>query len=516
MTDRLPFARSASEPPESSSGASSSPSRRTVVGAALWSVPAITLVASTPALALSGTYAVDIAAPTGVLPASGSTPLTVTIASGGAPAAGVPVSLTGPSGAQFGGAAGVTDANGVYATTIDLATPWTTPGSSAMVTALVGGESTTRVFTVYGANLLVGGNNSGGQLGLGSASGPIGAMRQTSLVFPSPVVDARGSGYPGGNGMFTLALLADGSVWATGQNQNGTLGDGTTTSRATWAKVPGLPSIVSIAAMGTSSYAIDTVGDVWAWGGTDGYQLGESASGSRATPARIPSFGGASRVYGAMFTARLSRKNDGTWWGWGGNGNGELADGTFTSRSSPVRVTALDGFTDVADGFGAGFVGLRSDGSVWAWGRNNYGQLCDGTTTSSAVPKQIPGLTDVTAIAGTTGLYWDGFGATGYALKTDGTLWAWGRNDDLQIDSTRADVLSPVQIASDVVTMTASQGGVFALKSNGSVWNRGAQLAWNIGRTNGTSFTLPRAASILRGATSGQGGAQAVYMVTAP
>jgi hypothetical protein len=479
-------------------------------------VPAIALVASTPASAVSNTYSVEIAVSSGVLPASGSVPLSVTVTSASTPAAGVAVSLAGPSGAQFAEATGVTDANGVYTTSIDLAKPWTTPGSSAMVTALVGGESTTRVFIVYGANLLVGGNNSAGQLGLGWASGPIGAMRQTSLVFPSPVVDARGSGYPGSNAMFTLVLLADGSVWATGQNQNGTLGDGTTTSRTTWAKVPGLPPIVSIAAMGTSSYAIDTDGDVWAWGSTDSYQLGESASGSRATPARIPSFDGASRVYGAMFTARLSRKSDGTWWGWGGNGNGELADGTFTSRSSPVRVTALDGFTDVADGFGAGFAGLRSDGTVWAWGRNTYGQLCDGTTTSSAVPKQIPGLADITAIVGTTGLNWDGFGATGYALKTDGTLWAWGRNDDLQVDSTRKDIVSPVQIAGDVVTMTASQGGIFALKSDGSVWNRGAQLAWNSGRTNSSSLPLPHTVGTLRGATSGQGGAQAVYMITTP
>jgi alpha-tubulin suppressor-like RCC1 family protein len=63
---------------------------------------------------------------------------------------------------------------------------------------------------------------------------------------------------------------------------------------------------------------------------------------------------------------------------------------------------------------------LRSDGTVWAWGYNGYGQLGDGTTTDSSVPVQVSGLSGVTAIAGG--------GDSGYALRLDGTVWAWGYN----------------------------------------------------------------------------------------
>ena len=86
-------------------------------------------------------------------------------------------------------------------------------------------------------------------------------------------------------------------------------------------------------------------------------------------------------------------------WAWGGNWNGELGDGTTTDRLSPVQVSGLTEVTAIAGGRWGHSLALKSDGTVWAWGYNQYGQLGDGTTTSRSIPVQVSGLTGVTAIA---------------------------------------------------------------------------------------------------------------------
>src|SRR5664279_5468887 len=111
---------------------------------------------------------------------------------------------------------------------------------------------------------------------------------------------------------------------------------------------------------------------------------------------------------------------DGTVWAWGYNGSGGLGNGTTANSGTPVQVAGLTGVTAVAGGYSAGYA-LRGDGTVWAWGWNYYGQLGNGTTTDSSTPVQVAGPAGVTAIAG-------GRGGTGYALRRDGTVWAWGSN----------------------------------------------------------------------------------------
>lgn len=213
----------------------------------------------------------------------------------------------------------------------------------------------------------------------------------------------------------------------------------------------------------------------------------------------------------------LAVKRDGTVWAWGQNGRGQLGDGTTTSRSTPAQVSGLAGIVAVAAGSGWGSehsLALESDGTVWAWGANTWGQLGDGTLTNRLTPVQVSGL--IRAVGITAGDAWslvvkdDGtvwewpakggrqwgegsipvmvsgitataadaggcyyYGQHSLALRPDGTLWSWGDNSYTQLgDGTAAYRLTPVQVAglTGVVAVGAGWSHSLALTRDGTVW----------------------------------------------
>lgn len=114
----------------------------------------------------------------------------------------------------------------------------------------------------------------------------------------------------------------------------------------------------------------------------------------------------------------LALKENKTVWAWGRNHWGQLGDGTTTDRNRPVRVKGLSNVSAIAAVNHTSFALI--EGSVWAWGSNTSGQMGDGTTTNRILPYKIPNLDSVTAISGADG--------AGFALKSDGSVWAWGSN----------------------------------------------------------------------------------------
>ena len=170
--------------------------------------------------------------------------------------------------------------------------------------------------------------------------------------------------------------------------------------------------------------------------------------------------------------------------GWGYNGQGQLGDGTITSRSGYGDIRVGNDVVQVAAGSGHGLA-LRSDGTVWTWGFNGAGELGDGTTTSRSTPVQVTGLTGVTQVA-----------ASGYfslALRSDGTVWAWGDNRAGQLGrgTTGNHGVTPARVTglARVTKISAGDGFVLALRSDGTVraWgdNRRGQLG------NGTMASSP-------------------------
>jgi YD repeat-containing protein len=232
-------------------------------------------------------------------------------------------------------------------------------------------------------------------------------------------VDAIAAGF-----QFSLALKRDGTVWASGNNSYGQLGNGTfagsiNKSIAAPAPVKGLTGVVAIAAGWRHGLALKADGSVWAWGYNGNGELGcTTFQKSIATPVRVMVRVGTDEpaqyspltgvvAIAAGYEHSLALKADGSVWAWGYNGNGELGNGKFTgdfndSVAYAVHVTSTEtgGFlTSVSAVACGGYhnLALKSDGTVWVWGDNVLGQLGNGAFTTAApfgiaTPAQLPGL----------------------------------------------------------------------------------------------------------------------------
>ena len=216
-------------------------------------------------------------------------------------------------------------------------------------------------------------------------------------------------------------------------------------------------------------------------------QAGELASLSTSVTTSAPD-----NLSGGGYQS-VALKADGTVWTWGDNRDGDLGNGTTTNSATPVQVSGLSGAIAVVGG-GYHSAALRSDGTVWAWGDNAYGQLGNGTTTNSLTPVQVSSLTGVTAIAAGD--------AHTLALKSDGTVWAWGVNANGELgNGTTTNSSTPVQVSglTGVVQVAAGAYTSFALKSDGTVWAWGDNAYGQLGNGSTNDSSVPVQVSGLTG-----------------
>jgi len=301
----------------------------------------------------------------------------------------------------------------------------------------------------------------------------------------------------------TLVVMADGTVMACGQNDYGQIGDGTSgNARYALVETVGLSGVTNIAGGGSHTVALKSDGTVRTWGQNWYGQLGDNSGTDRSSPVAVSGLTGAVAV-DAGSSHSVALKSNGSVWAWGNNSAGQLGDGTTTTRWTPVQVS---GFSSGVAAIAAGSshtVALKSDGSVWAWGYNMYGQLGNGTNTASSVPVQVSGLSSgVTAIAAG--------GSHNVALKSDGTLWAWGYNSSGQLgDGTSIMRRTPVQVSgltNGVTTIAAGGNHTMALKADGTVWVWGNNSWFQLGDGTSTSRLTPVQISGLTGASAIDGG----------
>ena len=262
----------------------------------------------------------------------------------------------------------------------------------------------------------------------------------------------------------SLAVRADGTVWAWGANAYGQLGDGSTTTRPSPVQVPGLTGVTAVAAGAYQSLALRSDGTVWSWGFNALGQLGDGTTTDRRRPVAVAGLTGVKAVATGVFH-NVALRTDGTVWTWGWNGTGQLGDGTAIDRHRPIRVASLAGMTSVSAGAYHTVATRGSDGTVWAWGWNGYGQLGEGTTVDHATPTIVAGLTGVVSVS------------AGYlhnvALTGDGRAFAWGWNGTGQLgDGTTVDRHAAVVVRGLSGRTTAVSAGPYhslAIAASGRV-----------------------------------------------
>ncbi|WP_273322502.1 fibronectin type III domain-containing protein [Vallitalea guaymasensis] len=178
----------------------------------------------------------------------------------------------------------------------------------------------------------------------------------------------------------------------------------------------------------------------------------------------------------------IALKSDGTVWAWGYNGYGQLGDGTTTCRSIPTQIKGLTNIKTIVAG-GNHNIAIKDDGTVWTWGYNCYGQLGDGTTTHRNIPTQIKGLTNIkTVVAG---------GDYSIAIKDDGTVWVWGCNCYGQLGDgtiTSRNIPTKIEELTNIKTIVAGSFHNIAIKNDGTVWAWG----WNSYKQLGDGTTTDR------------------------
>jgi alpha-tubulin suppressor-like RCC1 family protein len=324
------------------------------------------------------------------------------------------------------------------------------------------------------------GSNGDGQLGLNTAPSSGLSPRQVGSLTNWASVSA-GSGTTAGSG-FTAAIKTDGTLWTWGQYQNGKLGTNQNyTHMSSPVQVGSLTNWSKVSAGVDHAAAIKTDGTLWTWGLNNAGQLGLNDVGGytyRSSPVQVASGTTWSKVSaGNIYTVAI--KTDGTLWAWGYGGNGQLGQNNNTANiSSPTQVGTLTTWTSVSAGC-KGTDGIKTDGTLWAWGYNAYGTLGQNNTTSRSSPVQV-GST-IPAYNNDTAILWSSVAAgqnSGAAIKSNGTLWMWGKNDYGQLGQNNLTYRSsPTQVGSLTTWSSVYNSGsvTFAIKTDGTLW------AWGYG-----------------------------------
>lgn len=282
--------------------------------------------------------------------------------------------------------------------------------------------------------------------------------------------------------LHSLALKSDGTVWTWGDNANGKLGIGTTTDSLVPVMVPGLQEIVAISASDDYSMALKSDGTVWAWGKNNSGQLGDGTKTTKKSPVQVQGLSSVIAIAQSDSTS-FALKSDGTVWVWGNNNYWRMGIGennSSFSTTSPVIIPTLNNIVQIRAGLKNG-IALRSDGTVWTWGENDDGQLGYGTGGQSVkLATQVPNLSNVSSVA---------MGASAMiVLKNDGTLWHSG-NCNLSGDSTcvsTRSVLTQIPSMTNVIKVDLGHTSAFAIKDDSSLWAWGNNNVGALGTGNGS------------------------------
>jgi len=309
-----------------------------------------------------------------------------------------------------------------------------------------------------------------------------------------------------------IALDSDGTVLTWGYNADGQLGNGNTTNQALAARVPNLIDVKAVMGAELFNIALKSDGTVWTWGANNlnnsnlVYLLGlGSAYDGNAfvpSPTQMPGLSNVTLLGSRAYHA-VAVKSDGTVWTWGLNKHFSLGLNNSTVTDTPNQVSGVSNPSMVTAGYGFSLA-LLQDQTLVSWGANNsealgnLAQYNGGNPNDSYLPVAVTGLTHVIAVSAG----WEHV----LALKSDGTVWAWGTNtwggacgpgmgrlgivDGASSPVTDEPVPTQIPGLANVIQVSAGDGHSAVLKSDGTAWTFGANACGQLG--NGDNSYAPQ------------------------
>lgn len=281
-------------------------------------------------------------------------------------------------------------------------------------------------------------------------------------------------------------------LWAWGQGVYSALGNGTTIQYSSPVQIGSLTNWKQVSVNITNSAAIKTDGTLWTWGGNNYGQLGNggtlSGIAGYSSPIQIGSLTNWKQVVAGYSMGAI--KTDGTLWTWGWNTVGQLGIGNRTDTYTPIQVGLLTNWKQVSCGSSGGtFYAIKTNGTLWAWGDGYLGRLGNGlglNTTAYSSPIQIGSLTNWSQVSGG--------GGHAAAVKTDGTLWTWGFDAYGQLgNGTAINYSSPIQVGllTNWKQVSAGEGTTAAIKTDGTLWIWGRGGLGTMGNGTRTNYSSP-------------------------
>jgi len=283
---------------------------------------------------------------------------------------------------------------------------------------------------------------------------------------------------------FSFGIKTNGTLWGWGRNDHGNLGLSNLTRRSSPTQIGTNTTWRNIAVGNLVGLATKTDGTLWSWGyaGNGALGLNESPNKKKSSPVQIPGTTWTRGVGAGAWNAAI--KTDGTLWAWGNNGTGCVENSGTPRISSPTQIpgTTWDGGEYKMDTSDGGMGGIKTDGTLWTWGSNDDGVSGQNDGSSNArksSPTQVG--TDTT---------WDAisFGKNNAgAIKTNGTLWVWGlSNESGCLGLNEGGVVrksSPTQVGTDTTWSNVFAGGnrTLATKTDNTLWAWGSNLSGGLG-----------------------------------
>ena len=321
-----------------------------------------------------------------------------------------------------------------------------------------------------------------------STYGPIivsGLTPATSYTFTVTATNSVGESLPSGASNSITTTTPGMDIYAWGYNSQGQLGLDNVIHRSSPVQVGSSNTWNTLVRGYVHTLATKNDGTLWAWGDNARGAFGNNTTSGSYSPIQIGSLTNWAVLSGTYFGS-YAVKTDGTLWSWGNNTNGCLGLDDTVHRSSPVQIGTDTDWADVRPVYGYAAFALKKDGTLWAWGTNGNGVLGINVTGggSRSSPVQV----------GTFGTSWKqlgGGGSTTYqwtlALRPDGTLWGWGSNTNgqLGINSVIAKS-SPTQVGaltnwSKIFKSGGSPAYALAIKTDGTLWSWGANGSGQLG-----------------------------------